>query len=45
MAYYPPASTGGVSDGDKGEVVVSSSGTVWTLDHYLLYQLELLNYS
>jgi len=23
---------GGVSDGDKGDVVVSSSGTVWTLD-------------
>lgn len=41
MPYYPPA----LSDGDKGEVVVSSSGTVWTLDHYLLYQLELLNYS
>ena len=44
MPYYPPA-TATISDGDKGEVIVSSSGTVWTLDHYLLYQLELLNYS
>ncbi len=26
------AAAGGVSDGDKGEVTVASSGTVWTLD-------------
>lgn len=33
--FVTPA--GGVSDGDYGEVVVSSSGTVWTLDDNLVF--------
>ena len=41
----PSGSGIGVSDGDKGDIVVSSSGTVWTLDNDAVTYAKIQNVS
>jgi hypothetical protein len=39
------AGSGGVSDGDKGDITVSSSGTVWTVDNDAISYAKIQNVS
>jgi len=43
VSWQPSGGGGGVSDGDKGDVVVSSSGAVWTIDNGVVSLAKMAN--